>query len=135
VASYTYITPPESPFLPPLFAPLLPTLDEEENFRPALEAHAAARDHPSVEAWLRAAALQPQKLTADSLFTLLDAMPTLTAAEQSAAADLFCAFSSDLKDWSVFHPFLLKKSTFKGLLKKDEMIPSCMSHWVGCESR
>jgi hypothetical protein len=82
--------------------------------RAGLEAHAAAQDHPSVEAWLHA--LTPPQLDREGFVVLLSSLTVLTTAEQSASA-LFYGFaprpSGDPPKTSVdlnkFHPSLLGK--------------------------
>jgi hypothetical protein len=121
------------PPLPPFSSPLSHPVDKKDHPRAALEAHAASEGHTSVKAYLRA--LTPQRLDAAAFIKLRDATLQLTADEAEVAAALFFSFAADPKDWSVFHPSLLEKDTFKDSLKPGEMLPSSLVPWMGCESR
>jgi hypothetical protein len=117
-------------------SPLLPDADKPADPLPraALEAHAASQGHKSIEACL--SALQPQQLDAPALLLVLKTLPELAPSESVAAADLFFGFTADpLKDWSVFHPSLLKEDALHYSDSPNDLMPCYVSQWLGCESR
>jgi hypothetical protein len=91
-------------------------IPDEQHRRSALEAYAAFKGHPSVEAWLRS--LLPQEFDKEAFNSLAVLISSLTPAEDAAAAALFFGFAEGLEadppSYDVFHPSLLEEEPLVG---------------------
>jgi hypothetical protein len=101
--------------------------------RAGLEDYLRLKGDPSltVETWLRA--LRPQELDRGAFVRLMTALPTLTPAEDAAAAALFFGFAEGMSDdppsYAVFHASLLTAEPIIG--DGEFLAPAFIYNYVG----